>query len=71
MRFEIKNKSYASSIMYRVCKGLNISENDIKSGSRIAKVVEARALICKLLRDGEECYESIGLVVNRDHSSVI
>lgn len=71
MRFEIKDGAYKSSVLVVICSGFNLTQQDVCSKSRLPILVMCRTMVCKLLRDNGEKIESISLVINRDHSSVI
>ena len=71
MRFELKNGEHKSIVLLWVCHEYNIELEDLISKLRFRELVRARSLIVKLLRDKNETLESIGLVINRDHASVL
>lgn len=71
MKFELKNGEHKSVMLLWVCHEYNIELEDLISKLRFRELVRARSLIVKLLRDKNETLESIGLVINRDHASVL
>jgi len=71
MRFELKNNEHKSIVLLWVCHEYKIELEDLFSKLRFTELVRARSLVAKLLRDKKERLESIGLVINRDHASVL
>lgn len=54
-----------------VCKSLNISYAALIGKSRKSLLVQARALVCKLLREKKKTLTYIGDCIHRGHSNVI
>lgn len=71
MRFKLKNGEHNSIVLLWVCHEYNIELEDLIGKLRFKELVKARSLVAKLLRDKKETLESIGLVIKRDHASVL
>ena len=59
-------------IMEIVAKECSVTVEDIVSKFRTRRLVEPRMIITKVLREKLNCtYDEVGLVINREHSSVM
>lgn len=60
-----------NELMKRICEKHGVSINVVLGKSRDALAVDARREICTLLREMGFSSTKIGLIVNRDHTSVL
>ena len=61
-------------VLHSVCQALKLDIHDVRGSSRLTDLVDARVIyanICiKAFRE-DKTYQGIGIVVNRDHSSIV
>lgn len=54
-----------------LCNAYNITRDELFSAKRDAKFVNARRRLAEIMRKDEISLSQIGLVLNRDHSTII
>src|SRR5690606_36296208 len=59
------------SVVRSVALSFNLSEDDLKGKKRDAYVVDARAAVVRILRSRNVPFETIGRLLNKNHSSCI
>jgi chromosomal replication initiation ATPase DnaA len=59
-----------NEVMLKVCEAFSVTDSELKSPSRKRRIVQARAVIFKAMREQGVSLAAIGRCVNRDHSTV-
>lgn len=66
----MRSKYRNARLLVKMCKALEVSTNDIRSGNRKQDLCDARKIICYMLRHQGLTLEGIGKILKRDHSTI-
>lgn len=61
----------ADRVIHEVCGAYDVAPHEITGPSRVRKCVIPRHMVCAILRNAGFSHERIGVIINRDHTTVL